>query len=111
MMVRQLGCGHVPPRLSLHEFLKPREDIKESIEARRVFEYKCNTTFYAPKPFVPITFAHPSLIPWWQEFHDHIFNMPVDTLCLEFMPDFQPTSEVIRSSPFLTSVLNHTPPY
>jgi hypothetical protein len=111
MMVRQLGCGQVPPRLFLHEFLKPREDIKESIEARRIFEYKCNTTFYAPKPFVPITFAHPSLIPWWQEFHDHIFNMPVDPLCLELMPDFQPTSEVIRSSPFLTSVLNHTPPY
>jgi hypothetical protein len=58
MMARQLGCGQVPPRLFLHEFLKPREDIKESIEARRIFEYKCNTTIYTPKPFVPITFAH-----------------------------------------------------
>jgi hypothetical protein len=48
-----------PPRLFLHEFLKPREDIKESIEARRNFEYKCSTTFYAPKPFMPITLAHP----------------------------------------------------
>jgi hypothetical protein len=27
------------------------------------------------------------------------------------MPDFQPTSEVICSSPLLSSVLNHTPPY
>jgi hypothetical protein len=27
------------------------------------------------------------------------------------MPDFQPTSEVICSSPFLTSVFNHTPPH
>jgi hypothetical protein len=27
------------------------------------------------------------------------------------MPDFQPTSEVIRSSPFITSVFNHTPLY
>jgi hypothetical protein len=26
MMARQLGCGLVPPRLFLHEFLKPRED-------------------------------------------------------------------------------------
>jgi hypothetical protein len=25
---------------------------------------------------VPITFAHPSFILWWQELHDHIFNMP-----------------------------------
>jgi hypothetical protein len=111
MMARQLGCGQVPPRLFLHEFLKPREIIKESIETRRIFEYKCSTTFYAPKPFVPTTFAHPSFIPWWQELHDHTFNVPVHPLCLELMPDFQPTSEVICSYPFLTSVFNHTPPY
>jgi hypothetical protein len=54
---------------------------------------------------VPITFAHPTFILWWQEFHDHIFNMPVHPLYLELMPDFQPTSEVICSSHFLTSVL------
>jgi hypothetical protein len=60
---------------------------------------------------VPITFAHPSFIRWWQELHDHIFNMPVHPLCLELMPDFQPNSEVICSSPFLTSVFNHTPPH
>jgi hypothetical protein len=35
MMARQLGCGLVPPRLFLHEFLKPREDIKESIQAKK----------------------------------------------------------------------------
>jgi hypothetical protein len=27
----------VPPKLFLHEFLKPREDIKESMQARRIF--------------------------------------------------------------------------
>jgi hypothetical protein len=27
------------------------------------------------------------------------------------MPDFQPTSEVICSSPFLISIFNHTLPY
>jgi hypothetical protein len=37
-MARQLGCGQVPPRLFLHEFLKAREDIKESMQAKRVFE-------------------------------------------------------------------------
>jgi hypothetical protein len=99
------------PRLFLHEFLNPREDIKESIEARRIFEYKCSTTFYAPKPFAPITLAHPSFIPWWQELHDHIFNVQVHPLCLELMLDFQPTSEVISSPPFLTSAFNHIPPY
>jgi hypothetical protein len=67
------------------------------------------TTFCAPKPFVPITLAHPSFTPWWQELHDHIFNVPVHPLYLELMPDFQPTSEVICSSPFITSVFNHTP--
>jgi hypothetical protein len=54
MMTRQLGCGQVPPRLFLHEFLKPREDNKESMQTKRVFEYKCSTTFYAPKPFVKL---------------------------------------------------------
>jgi hypothetical protein len=44
MMARQLGCSQVPPRLFLHEFLKPREDIKESTQAKRVFEYKCSST-------------------------------------------------------------------
>jgi hypothetical protein len=111
MMARQLGCGQVPPRLFLHEFLKPREDIKESMQARRIFEYKCSKTFYAPKPFVPITVAHPSYIPWWQELHDHIFNTLVHSLCLELMLDFQPTSEVICSSPFFTSVFNYIPLY
>jgi hypothetical protein len=37
--------------------------------------------------------------------------VPVHPLCLELMPDFQPTSEVICSSPFLTSIFNHTPLY
>jgi hypothetical protein len=62
MMARHLGCGQVPPRLFLHEFLKPREDIKDSTQAKRVFEYKCSTTVYAPRPFVPITIGHPSLL-------------------------------------------------
>jgi hypothetical protein len=53
MMARQLGCGQVPPRLLLHEFLKPREEIKENLQARRVFEYQCNPTVYTPWPFVP----------------------------------------------------------
>jgi hypothetical protein len=109
MMARQLGCGQVPPRLFLHEFLKPREDIKESIQAKRVFEYKCSTTVYAPRPFVPITVTHPSFTSWWQELHYHIFNVPVHPLCLELMPDFHPTSEVIYSYPFL-HLLSIMPP-
>jgi hypothetical protein len=99
MMARQLGCGQVPPRLFVHEFLKPREDIKESIQAKRVFEYKCSTTVYAPRPFVPVTITHPFFVPWWQKLHDHTFNVLVHPLCLELMPDFHPTSEVIYSSP------------
>jgi hypothetical protein len=95
MMARQLGCGQVPPRLFLHEFLKPREDIKESLQAKRVFEYQCGSTVYAPRPFVPITIAYPSFTSWLQELHDHIFNVPVHPLCLELMPDFHPISEVI----------------
>jgi hypothetical protein len=96
MMARQLGCSQVPPRLFLHEFLKPRENIKESIQAKRVFEYKCSSTVYAPRPFVPITVTHPSFTSWWKELHDHIFNVPVHPLCLETMPDCHPTLEVIN---------------
>jgi hypothetical protein len=101
MMARQLGCGQVPPRLFLHEILKRGEEIKESLQARRVFEYQCSPTVYAPRPFVPTTIAHPSFTSWWQEFHDHTFNEPVHSFCLELMPDFQPISEVIYPfSPF-----------
>jgi hypothetical protein len=95
MMARQLGCGQVPPRLFLHEFLNPREDIKEPLQAKRVFEYKCSPTVYAPRPFVPITIAHPSFTSWCQELQDHILNVLVHPLCLELMPDFHPISEAI----------------
>jgi hypothetical protein len=95
MMARQLGCGQVPPRLFLHEFLKPREEIKENMQARRVFEYQCSPPVYT-WPFVPTLIAHPSFISWWQELHDHIFNEPVHPFCLELMPDFQPISEVVH---------------
>jgi hypothetical protein len=84
----------LPPRLILHEFLKPREEIKENMQARRVFEYECSPTLYT-WPFTPITIAHPTFNSWWQEFHDHIFSEPVHSFFLELMPDFQPTSEVI----------------
>jgi hypothetical protein len=97
IMARQLRCGQVPPRLFLHEFLKPREEIKENIQARRVFEYQCSPTMYTWL-FTPTTIAHPLFISWWQEFHDHIFSEPVHSFCLELMPDFQPISEVIHLS-------------
>jgi hypothetical protein len=87
----------MPPRLFLHEFLKPREEIKESIQARRVFEYECSPTLYTGL-FTPTTIAHPLFISWWQEFHDHIFSEPMHSFYLELMPDFQPTSEVIHLS-------------
>jgi hypothetical protein len=96
----------VPPRLFLHEFLKPREEIKEALQARRVFEYQCSPTIYAPWPFVPTAIAHPSFTSWWKESHDHIFNELVHFVCLELMPDFQPISEVIYLLfPFLNHVL------
>jgi hypothetical protein len=95
MMARQLGCGQVPPKLFLHEFLKPKEDIKELLQAKWVFEYRCSSTIYAPRPFVPTTIAHPSFTSWWQDFHDHTFNEPVHSFCLELMHDFQPILEVI----------------
>jgi hypothetical protein len=93
MMARQLGCGQMPPRLFLHEFLKPREEIKDSIQARRVFEYECSPTLYTWH-FTPMIAAHPTFISWWQEFHDHIFSEPVHSFYSGLMPDFQPTSEV-----------------
>jgi hypothetical protein len=100
-MARQLGCGQVPPRLFLHEFVNPREEIKENLQARRVFEYQCSPTIYT-WPFVPTSITHPSFISWWQELHDHIFSEPVHSFCLELMPDFQPTSDVMHLSFFFS---------
>jgi hypothetical protein len=67
MMARQLGCGQVPPRLFLHEFVKPREEIKENLEAKRVFEYQCSPTIYT-WPFVPTSIAHPFSFPGGKSF-------------------------------------------
>jgi hypothetical protein len=72
-----------------------RRGNQENMQARRVFEYQCSPTVYT-WPFVPTSVAHPSFISWWQELHDHIFNEPVHSFCLELMPDFQPTSEVMH---------------
>jgi hypothetical protein len=93
----------VPPRLFLHEFLKPREEIKENMQARRVFEYQYSPTIYT-WPFVPTSIAHPSFISLWQELHDHIFSEPVYSFCLELMPDFQPISEVMYSFFLFSSI-------
>jgi hypothetical protein len=93
LVARQLGCGQMPPRLFLHEFLKPREVIKESMQSKSVFDYECSPTIYT-WPFTPTTVAHPTFNSWWQEFHDHIFSEPVHSFCIELMPDFQPISEV-----------------
>jgi hypothetical protein len=83
------------PKAIPSQIPQAQEDIKESLQAKRVFEYQCSSTVYAPRPFVPITIAHPSFTSWWQEFYDHIFNVSVHPLCLELMPDFHPISEVI----------------
>jgi hypothetical protein len=48
----------MPPRLFLHEFLKPREEIKERMHSSRVFHYVCSPAVYT-WPFVPTTIAHP----------------------------------------------------
>jgi hypothetical protein len=108
MMARQLGCGQVPPKLFLHEFLKPGEDVKESIHAKRIFEYTCSKTVYIPNPFMPITLVHLSFTYWWQEFHDHIFSVPMHPICFELMPDFQPVSEVTCLSPFYICFQSHS---
>jgi hypothetical protein len=101
MMARQLGCGQVPPRLFLHEFLKPREEIKKNLQARKVFEYQCSPS----KRRLITSIVHPSFTSWWQEFHDHIFNEPVHSFCLELIPDFQPISEVMYLF-FLFSIMS-----
>jgi hypothetical protein len=46
VMARELGCGQMPPRLFLHEFLKPREEIRELMHSSRVFRYVCSPTVY-----------------------------------------------------------------
>jgi hypothetical protein len=92
-MARQLGCGQMPPRLFLHEFLKPREEIKDLTQTSRVFQCSCSPLVYT-WPFIPTTIAHPTFNAWWQEFHDHISSETVHLFRTELMPDFQPTSEV-----------------
>jgi hypothetical protein len=46
--------------------------------------------------------AHPSFTSWWQEFHDHIFNVPVHPICLNLMLDFHPISGNIPIFPLFS---------
>jgi hypothetical protein len=103
-VARQLGCGQVPPRLFLHEFLKPREEIKENMQARRVFEYQCSPTIY-PWSLIPTSIVHPLFISRWQELHDHNFSEPVHSFCLELVPGYRPNLEVMHLSFFTKHAL------
>jgi hypothetical protein len=104
IVARQLGCGQVPPRLFLHEFLKPREEIKENMQARRVFEYQCSPTIY-PWSLIPTSIVHPLFISRWQELHDHNFSEPVHSFCLELVPGYRPNLEVMHLSFFTKHAL------
>jgi hypothetical protein len=57
---------------------------------------------------MPITLVHLSFTYWWQEFHDHIFSVPMHPICFELMPDFQPVSEVTCLSPFYICFQSHS---
>jgi hypothetical protein len=63
MMARQLGCGQVPPRLFLHEFLKPREDIKEALQPRRALSISAAPLFMHLVPLYQQQLLIPPLLP------------------------------------------------
>jgi ubiquitin len=48
MMARQLGCGQVPPRLFLHEFLKPREDTRNPYKQKGSLSISAAQLFMHP---------------------------------------------------------------
>jgi len=95
MVARQLGFDQLPPRLFFSEIIRPREEIKEELQAKRVFELGWDLPVYEPPLLQLIEFAHPLFVSWWQEWHIHIFNMPVHPLCQGLYPHFASDSEVI----------------
>jgi hypothetical protein len=75
--------------------IKPREEIKEELQAKRVFELGWDLPTYELPLFQLIELAHPSFVSWWQGWRSHIFNTPVHPLCQSLYPQFASDSEVI----------------
>ena len=99
MVARQLGCGQLPPKFLFSTIIKSREAITEGMEAKKVFELGWELPIYEPSPFGLIDAAHPLFVSWWQEWHAHIFNIAVHSLCKNLQPDFASDSEVISLCP------------
>jgi len=99
MVARQLGCGQLPPKFLFSTIIKSRELITEGMEAKKVFELGWELPIYEPSPFGLIDVAHPFFVSWWQEWHAHIFNISVHSLCKNLQPDFASDSEVISLCP------------
>jgi hypothetical protein len=95
MVARQLGFGQLPPKLFFSEMIRPREEIKEELQAKRVFELGWDMPTYELPLFQLIELAHTSFVFWWQEWHSHIFNTSVHPLCQDLNPQFNSDSEVI----------------
>jgi hypothetical protein len=96
MAARQLGCGQLPPKLFFSEMIRPREELKDSIQQIRIFELTKNLPRYEPSPFSIIDIAHPTFSAWWHDWHSHLFKMPVHPLCQKLNPDFESDSEVLH---------------
>ena len=95
MVARQLGCDQLPPRFLFSTIIKSREVITERMEAKKIFELGWELPTYEPSPFGLIDVAHPFFVSWWQEWHAHVFNISVHSLCKNLQPDFTSDSEVI----------------
>ena len=95
MVARQLGCGQLPPKLFFSEMVRPREEFKEKLEYKRVFELGWNLPSYEPSPFAIIDIAHPTFSSWWQNWHSYLFKTSVHPLCQKLEADFESDSEVI----------------
>jgi hypothetical protein len=96
----------LPPKLFFSTIIRFREVIRNGIETNKVFELGCTLPTYEPSPFEIIEAAHPLFSSWWQEWHAHIFNVPVHPLCQDLQPQFALDSEVISLHLSSSYVLN-----
>ena len=81
-----LDLVNCPQDCFFSETIRPRKEVKEELEAKRVFELGCNLPLYEPSPLRLIEIAHPLFVSWWQEWRSHIFSTPVHPLCQNLQP-------------------------
>ena len=94
-VARQFGFGQLPPQLFFKDILKPREDIKEVLEAGRVFQLGSDLPSLCLHDWIRVSLSSTLFDSLWLEWRSHLFYRSVHPLCIALDREFASDGEVI----------------